>query len=160
MTALVGKVVEKRGKALGIEVEEEQGKPEKHLFGRGAIKGDAESGYFIPSGFTKEKLTTETKIILPEFDAELEAAPVVEPKGNGEHEHEHKEEEGGEKAQGQGQPREEIIAGKMRTYLQKGREMVEQIFPELGQPQLSELSQDIATSMFIEDRKETRKERY
>jgi len=56
--------------------------------------------------------------------------------------------------------REERIANTMQIYLEKGREMVEQIFPELEQPQLSELSQDIATSMFIEDRKEARKERW
>lgn len=84
---VTGKIVEKRGKAIGIEIEE-QGEQKKIYFGAGAVKKD-EDGYFIPKGFSRATQTQKAKmgiprdIKLPNYEAELEAAPVTQPTGNG-----------------------------------------------------------------------------
>ena len=183
---ITGKIVEKRGKAIKIEIEE-NGEKKEIFFGQGAVKKD-NNGHFIPAGFSKAGKDKEGKehdakmdiprdIRLPDYETQLEQAPAAdktkekdvpiteaEQKVEGTKEQKPEDRERGKTEHTSMdeviKSREETIANIMKTYLEKGREMVEQIFPELEQPQLSELSQDIATSMFIEDRKEARKERW
>ena len=176
-TTVAGKIVERRGGAVIIEITE-NGEKKECSFGLGAVKKD-DNGACIPAGFSKpteknpeQKMDIPRDIRLHDFEAQLAQAPVAdttkekdapitdpqkpEYREGGKTEHATMD----ELITPEPKPREETIANIMKTYLKKGREMVEQIFPELEQPQLSELSQDIATSMFIEDRKEARKERW
>ena len=175
-TSITGKITEKRGKAIKVEIIE-NGETKEIFYGQGAVKKD-NNGYFIPAGFSKAtkdheaKMETPRDIWLPEYKTQLEQAPIADTTKEKdvpitdpqkpEYREAPKTEHAtmGEVIKPEPKPREEAIATIMKTYLKKGREMVEQIFPELEQPQLSELSQDIATSMFIEDRKEARKERW
>ena len=167
---VVGMVVGKSEKAVQIQFDEfGRGYYEMQWWGFNAIKKNEEGTNYVPASYSKQtenynaKMQVPRDIILENYETELEKAPLTQTGIT-------KEKEGEEKAEPQPtgkstmdeviKLREETIANRMKTYLEKGREMVEQIFPELEQPQLSELSQDIATSMFIEDRKEARKERW
>ena len=165
-----GKVVSKSDKAVQIQFTE-FGQIQTYWWGFGALKKDKEGVHYIPGSYSKEtkhysaKMQVPRDLILLNYEEELKSAETTTTATDtGKHEEEVKEEEVASGTVADKIPasesREEAIANIMKTYLEKGREMVEQIFPELEQPQMSELSQDIATSMFIEDRKEARKERW
>lgn len=167
---ITGEIVGKSEKAIQIQFEE-FGENRIETWGFGALKKDTEGVFYIPASYSKEtekynpKMQAPRNIILENYEVELEKAPLMQTSTTEEKKEQPKEKiESGTVADKiphkEPESREETIANKMKLYLEKGREMVEQIFPELEQPQLSELSQDIATSMFIEDRKEARKERY
>ena len=163
--SVTGKITEKRGKAIKVKIEE-NGENKEIFFGQGAVKKDND-GYFIPAGFSKATKDHDAKMDMPRnirlSDYETEMKQILETDKTKEEEPKERAEKGtvaDKIPHKELESREERIANTMQIYLEKGREMVEQIFPELEQPQLSELSQDIATSMFIEDRKEARKERW
>ena len=77
-----GKITEKRGKAIKVEIEE-NGETKEIFFGQGAVKKDKE-GYFIPGGFSKAtkdheaKMTVPRDIRLPDYLTQLEQAPAAD----------------------------------------------------------------------------------
>jgi len=79
---VTGKIIEKRGKAILIQIEE-NGESKQIFFGQGAVKKDTE-GYFIPAGFsnaTKEhdaKMAIPRDIRLSDYKTQLEQAPVAD----------------------------------------------------------------------------------
>lgn len=96
-TSVTGKVIEKRGKAIKIEIEE-NGEKKQIFYGQGAVKKDKE-GYFLPAGFSKagtdkEGKEHDAKMVIPrnirllDYEAQLEQAPSADTT---------KEEEGKEK---------------------------------------------------------------
>jgi len=174
-SSVSGKIVGKSEKAVQIQFSEFD-RIETKWWGLGALKKTQEGITYVPGSYSKKtqkydaKMQVPRDILLTDYDVELKNVPatatgdtgrrVVEPtekveKGTlAEALHVPKPSEN-EEEQGSNS-----TADTMRFYLKQGRKMVEDIFPELEQPQLSELSQDIATSMFIEDRKVSRKDRW
>ena len=172
-----GKIVGKSEEAVHIQFTEFS-RIETKWWGLGALKKTHEGITYIPASYSKKtqkydaKMQVPRDIILTDYDAELKNVPTTATGDTGRHAEEPTEKvekatlaealhvskpetTGNEEEQGSN-----AIAGTMRYYLKQGRKMVESIFPELEQPQLSELSQDIATTMFIEDSKVTRKDRW
>lgn len=79
--SVTGKITEKRGKAIKVEIEE-NGEKKEIFFGQGAVKKDND-GYFIPAGFSKAvkdkhdaKMTIPRNIRLPNYETELKKAPT------------------------------------------------------------------------------------
>ena len=95
-TSVTGKITEKRGKAVKVEIEE-NGETKEIFYGQGAVKKD-KGGYFLPAGFSKATKDHEAKmavprdIRLPDYETQLEQAPVADLT---------KEKEGEEKAEPQ-----------------------------------------------------------
>ena len=80
--SVTGKITEKRGKAIKIEFTE-NGETKEVFFGQGAVKKD-NSGHFIPTGFSKAtkdhdaKMAVPRDIRLPDYETQLEQAPVAD----------------------------------------------------------------------------------
>lgn len=81
--SVVGKITEKRGKAIKIQIEE-NGETKEIFFGQGAIKKD-KGGHFIPAGFSKAvkdkheaKMAVPRDIRLPDYLTQLEQAPATD----------------------------------------------------------------------------------
>ena len=85
--SVTGKITEKRGKAIKVEIEE-NGEKKEIFFGQGAVKKDND-GYFIPLGFSKAgkdkegkeheaKMALPRDIRLPDYLAQLEQAPAAD----------------------------------------------------------------------------------
>ena len=80
--SVVGKITEKHGKAIKVEIEE-NGEKKEIFYGQGAVKKDAE-GYFLPAGFSKAtkeheaKMTLARDIRLPDYEEQLKAAPATD----------------------------------------------------------------------------------
>ena len=80
--SVTGKILEKRGKAIKVEIEE-NGETKEIFFGQGAVKKDND-GYFLPAGFSKATKEHEAKmavprdIRLPDYLAQLEQAPAAD----------------------------------------------------------------------------------
>ena len=79
--SVVGKITEKRGKAIKVEIEE-NGEKKEMFFGQGAVKKDKD-GYFLPAGFSKAvkdkhdaKMAIPRDIRLPNYETELKQAPT------------------------------------------------------------------------------------
>ena len=81
-TSVTGKILEKRGKAIKVEIIE-NGETKEIFFGQTTPKKDAE-GYFIPAGFSKAtkdheaKMTLARDIRLPDYLVQLEHAPTAD----------------------------------------------------------------------------------
>ncbi len=79
---VTGKITEKRGKAIKIEIEE-NGETKQIFFGQGAVKKDND-GYFIPAGFSKATKDHEAKMAIPrnirlqDYLIQLEQAPMAD----------------------------------------------------------------------------------
>lgn len=79
---VTGKITEKRGKAIKIEIEE-NGEKKEIFFGQGAVKKD-DDGYFVPAGFSKATKEHEAKmdvprdIRLPDYEKQLADAPAAD----------------------------------------------------------------------------------
>ena len=82
-TSVTGKVIEKRGKAIKIEIEE-NGEKKQIFYGQGAVKKDKDGNYFVPAGFSKATKDHEAKmemprdIQLPNYETEMKQAPVAD----------------------------------------------------------------------------------
>ena len=80
--SVAGKITEKRGKAIKVEIEE-NGEKKEIFYGQGAVKKD-NTGYFLPSGFSKAtkdheaKMETPRDIRLPDYLTQLEQAPATD----------------------------------------------------------------------------------
>ena len=80
--SVTGKITEKRGKAIKVEIEE-NGEKKEIFFGQGAVKKNDE-GYFIPGGFSKAtkehaaKMSVPRDIRLPDYLTQLEQAPAAD----------------------------------------------------------------------------------
>jgi len=81
--SVTGKITEKRGKAIKVEIEE-NGEKKAIFYGQGAVKKDKEGQYFIPAGFSKAtkdheaKMETPRDIRLPAYGTQLEEAPIAD----------------------------------------------------------------------------------
>ena len=81
-TSVTGKILEKRGKAIKVEITE-NGETKEIFYGQGAVKKDTD-GYFIPGGFSKAtkeheaKMTVPRDIRLPDYLTQLEQAPAAD----------------------------------------------------------------------------------
>ena len=170
-----GKIVGKSEEAVQIQFTEFD-RIETKWWGLGALKMSQEGITYVPASYSKQtkkydaKMQVPRDILIVDYDTEVKKAPTTAMGDTGRRAEVPTEKvekatlaevlhapeiSGNEEEQGSN-----AIAGTMRYYLKQGRKMVEDIFPELEQPQLSELSQDIATSMFIADSKVSRKERW
>ena len=168
---VMGNIVGKSEKAIQVVFDEfEESRTE--WWGLGALKKSEEGIMYVPASYSKQTETYAAKmqvprdILLLDYEAELKKAPMAVSTGDV-HTEEHTEKvKKGTLAEGiqshvhEQRVEEETIVTKMHHYLVEGRKMVEDVFPELKQPQLSEIAQDIATSLFIEDSKTSRKERW
>lgn len=166
-----GKVVGKSEKAVQIQFSEFN-QIRTQWWGLGALKKSEESITYIPASYSKEtekydsKMQVPRDIILEKYDAEMKKAPVIVSNSDVGWKEETPKERVishtlADKIHApEPKPKEEPIVSMMHFYLKEGRKMVEDVFPELEQPQLSEISQDIATSLFIESNKQLRKERW
>lgn len=180
---VTGKVVGKSKEAVQIQFTE-FGEVETKWWGLGALKRNMKGVAYVPASYSKKtqkydpKMRVPRDILLVDYDTELSEAPLTATGDTGRRTEEPTPTNGVKKHTEE--PVEKVqkatlaevvhapelqttgnkIASTMAFYLKQGRKMVEEIFPELEQPQLSELSQDIATSMFIEDGKASRKERW
>ena len=81
--SVTGKITEKRGKAIKVEIEE-NGEKKEIYYGQGAVKKDKD-GYFIPAGFSKAvkdkhdaKMVVPRGIRLPDYETQLAQAPVAD----------------------------------------------------------------------------------
>ena len=172
-----GIIVGKSEEAVQIQFTEFD-RIETKWWGLGALKRTQEGVMYVPASYSKKtqkydaKMRVPRDILLVDYDTELKKAPTTATGDTGRRAEEPTEKvEKGTLAEVIHAPEPKItgknpetsgneIVNKMGYYLKQGRKMVENIFPELEQPQLSELSQDIATSMFIEDSKVLRKDRW
>ena len=86
-TSVTGKILEKRGKAIKVEITE-NGETKEIFFGQGAVKKDND-GYFLPAGFSKSgkdkegkeheaKMAVPRDIRLPDYLTQLEQAPAAD----------------------------------------------------------------------------------
>ena len=167
---VIGEIVGKSEKAIQVVFDEfEESRTE--WWGLGALKRGEDGVNFIPASFSKQtesyaaKMQVPRDILLLDYEGELGKVPltVSAPKVPAE-EHTEKVEKSTladtihtPVAVKDGEGAIETI---MHHYLKEGRKMVEDVFPELEQPQLSEISQDVATSLFIEHYKQSRKEKW
>lgn len=82
-----GKIIEKHGKAIKIQITE-NGETKEIFYGQGAVKKDND-GYFLPAGFSKAgktkegvehdaKMTIPRDIRLPDYLTQLEQAPMAD----------------------------------------------------------------------------------
>lgn len=87
-TVVTGKILEKRGKALRIEITE-NGELKEIFYGQGAVKKDNEGNHFIPAGFSKggkdkdgkehdAKMDIPRDIQLPDYLAQLKQMPTAD----------------------------------------------------------------------------------
>lgn len=85
---VTGKILEKRGKALRIEIEE-NGELKEIFYGQGAVKKDKDGNHFIPAGFSKggkdkdgkehdAKMDIPRDIQLPDYLAQLKQVPTAD----------------------------------------------------------------------------------
>ena len=85
--SVTGKILEKRGKAIKIEIEE-NGEKKEIFFGQGAVKTDKD-GHFVPAGFSKSgkdkegkerdaKMNLPRDIRLPDYEVALKSAPIAD----------------------------------------------------------------------------------
>ena len=80
--SVVGKITEKRGKAIEVAITE-NGESKAIFFGLGAVKKDKD-GHFIPAGFSKAtkdheaKMTLARDIRLPDYEEQLKQAPAMD----------------------------------------------------------------------------------
>ena len=85
--SVTGKVIEKRGKAIKVEIEE-NGEIKQIFFGQGAVMKDKD-GHFIPAGFSKSGKDKEGKehdakmdlprdIRLPDYETQLSQVPTTD----------------------------------------------------------------------------------
>ena len=80
--SVTGKILEKRGKAIKVEITE-NGETKEIFYGQGAVKKDND-GYFLPAGFSKATKDHEAKmavprdIRLPDYLTQLEQAPAAD----------------------------------------------------------------------------------
>lgn len=180
---VTGKIVGKSEEAVQIQFTE-FGETETKWWGLGALKRTMEGIAYIPGSYSKKtkkydsKMQVPRDILLVDYDTELSKAPPTATgdtgrraggptttRDTGGHTEEPPEKvQKGTLAEVVHAPESQTTGDKLSTtmafYLKQGRKMVEEIFPEVNQPQLSELSQDIATSLFIEHFKGIRKERW
>ena len=86
--SVTGKILEKRGKAIKVEITE-NGETEEIFFGQGAVKKDKDGNYFIPAGFSKggkdkggkerdAKMSLPRDIQLPDYLTQLKQAPAAD----------------------------------------------------------------------------------
>ena len=80
---VTGKITEKHGKAIKVEIAE-NGELKELTFGLGAVKKDKD-GHFIPGGFSKateknpeQKMDIPRDIRLPDYETQLEQAPIAD----------------------------------------------------------------------------------
>ena len=80
---VTGRIIERRGKGIAIEIEEDSEKKEI-FFGQGAVKKHDDGSHFIPLGFSKPssdnpdgKMCVPRDILLPGMDSQPEAAPAA-----------------------------------------------------------------------------------
>ena len=78
-TMVTGRIIERRGKGILIEIEEDREKKEI-FFGLGAVKRHNDGSHFIPCGFSKPssdnpdgKMSVPRDILLPGMDPQAEA---------------------------------------------------------------------------------------
>ena len=80
--SVTGKITEKRGKAIKVEIEE-NGEKKEIFFGQGAVKKDKD-GYFVPAGFSKATKDHDAKMAVPrdirlrDYLTQLEQAPAAD----------------------------------------------------------------------------------
>ena len=86
-TSVTGKILEKRGKAIKVEITE-NGETKEIFYGQGAVKKNDE-GYFIPAGFSKggkdkegkerdAKMNLPRDIQLPDYPTQLSQVPTAD----------------------------------------------------------------------------------
>ena len=86
--SVTGKILEKRGKAIKVEITE-NGETKEIFYGQGAVKKDNEGNYFIPAGFSKggkdkegkerdSKMNLPRDIQLPDYLAQLSQVPTAD----------------------------------------------------------------------------------
>ena len=167
---VMGNIVGKSEKAIQVVFDEfEESRTE--WWSLKVLKRNEERITYVPASYSKQtenyaaKMQVPRDILLVDYEEELGKVPLTVSAPNVPTEKHTEKVEKSTLADTIHTPvavkdGEGAIETIMHHYLKEGRKMVEDVFPELEQPQLSEIAQDVATSLFIEHSKQSRKEKW